>query len=385
VAAGSLHSVARRNDGSIVAWGDNEFGQCNVPGLPPGLTYVEVAAGYAHSVARRSDGSLVAWGLNAYGECNVPALPRGLTYVEIAASGDYPYYGHTIARRSDGSVVAWGNNLSGQCNVPALPAGLTYVEISTGAKYGVARRSDGSVVAWGDNAHGQCNVPALPVGLTYVEIKAGYDHTLARRSDGSVVAWGNNYYGQCNIPALPAGLVYAEVAAGDGFSVARIQPSEAVTPFCFGDGLGATCPCGNAGLPGRGCENSAGTGGAWLTVEGVTHPDSIVLTSSGELPQALSIFLQGDATIAPTSFGDGLRCAGGHLKRLYVKNARSGAASAPQAGDPPITVRSADLGDPIPPGSIRYYQTYYRDPDLAFCPAPQGDSWNATNGVIITW
>ena len=110
--------MARRSDGSVVAWGNNACGQCNVPALPAGLTYVEVAAGDGHTVARRSDGSVVAWGNNGYGQCNVPALPAGLTYVEVAAGDD-----HTVARRSDGSVVAWGDNYYGQCNVPALPAG----------------------------------------------------------------------------------------------------------------------------------------------------------------------------------------------------------------------------------------------------------------------
>ena len=192
--------MARRSDGSVVAWGDNDYGQCNVPALPAGLTYVEVAAGDCHTVARRSDGSVVAWGCNGDGQCNVPALPAGLTYVEVAAGGC-----HTVARRSDGSVVAWGDNNYGQCNVPALPAGLTYVEVAAGGCHTVARRSDGSVVAWGYNGYGQCNVPALPAGLTYVEVAAGSGHTVARRSDGSVVAWGDNGYGQCNVPPPPAG------------------------------------------------------------------------------------------------------------------------------------------------------------------------------------
>src|SRR5262245_5617339 len=45
IAAGGSHTVARRSDGSVVAWGDNSIGQCKVPALPPGLTYVEIAAG----------------------------------------------------------------------------------------------------------------------------------------------------------------------------------------------------------------------------------------------------------------------------------------------------------------------------------------------------
>ncbi|MBM4393755.1 MAG: hypothetical protein FJ090_21725, partial [Deltaproteobacteria bacterium] len=128
-----------------------------------------------YTVARRSDGSVVAWGSNVYGQCNVPALPGGLAYVEVAAG-----WRHTVARRSDGSVVAWGDNVYGQCNVPVLPVGLAYVEVAAGERHTVARRSDGSVVAWGNNYYGQCNVPALPVGLAYVEVAANWRHTVAR-------------------------------------------------------------------------------------------------------------------------------------------------------------------------------------------------------------
>lgn len=123
-----------------------------------------------------------------------------------------------------------------------------------------------------------------------------------------------------------------------------------------------------------------------MLASGTTQPDTVVLHVSGELPSALSIFLQGSALVSGSvGFGDGLRCVGGSLKRLYVKNASAGSVDAPGAGDPSITSRSAALGDPIAPGTSRYYQTYYRDPNLAFCPAPQGNSWNVTNGVIVAW
>jgi hypothetical protein len=172
----------------------------------------------------------------------------------------------------------------------------------------------------------------------------------------------------------------------NGFQI--VQDSSAFTPFCFGDGSATiNCPCNNTGAIGHGCNNSAATGGALLSASGSTTPDSVVLTSSSELPSVLSIFLQGDssATTPPFFFGDGLRCAAGHLKRLYSKNASGGTVSAPGPGDPSITARSAALGDTIAPGSTRYYQVYYRDPVLSFCPQPSGDSWNVSGGVIIVW
>jgi hypothetical protein len=156
--------------------------------------------------------------------------------------------------------------------------------------------------------------------------------------------------------------------------------------FCGGsDQLGRTCPCGNSGLSGHGCQNSASTGGAQLMASGTTNPDTVVLTCSGELPSVLSIVLQGDAAISPAAFGDGLRCAGGHLERLYTKHASGGSVSAPQGSDLSITARSAALGDPISHGSTRFYQVYYRDPAASFCPPPAGNTWNVSSGLAISW
>ena len=157
-----------------------------------------------------------------------------------------------------------------------------------------------------------------------------------------------------------------------------------------GTGGMIACPCANAPSgTGRGCDNSSATGGAVLTAGGVAYLalDSLVFTTSGEKPTATSILLQGDAAIATgAAFGQGVRCAGGALKRLFVKTAVGGSMSAPDfgAGDPTISARSAALGDSIQAGQSRWYLVYYRDPTiLGGCSA--SSSFNATQTGVIGW
>jgi Tol biopolymer transport system component len=160
-----------------------------------------------------------------------------------------------------------------------------------------------------------------------------------------------------------------------------------VTAFCFGDGTQTTpCPCGNNGAAGRGCENSSTSGGAELAIGAFgSEPDSATMSASGLVPGALTIFLQGNTSFAGTNFGDGVRCIGGALKRLYVASASADVATAPTPGSLPLGLQSAFLGDPITLGTSRWYQAWYRDADPNFCAAPQGNLWNVSNGVRVDW
>jgi hypothetical protein len=149
--------------------------------VPPGLhDVVALAAGSIHAVALKRDGTVVAWGWNDQGQINVPADLRDVVAVD---AGGY----HTVALKRDGTVVAWGANWYGQADTPAAArSGVS--AISAGFGHTVALKRDGTVLAWGYNDLGQINVPA---GLSGVRaISAGWDHTVALKRDGSVTVWG---------------------------------------------------------------------------------------------------------------------------------------------------------------------------------------------------
>jgi hypothetical protein len=233
---------------------------------------------------------------------------------------------------------------------------------ANGESFGGPLSTDGRTIAFSSQAAGGES--------------SGYSWSAALSADGRHVAFASH-----------ATDLVADDTNGVADVFVRDQGEPPVFASCFGDGSGATCPCGNLGALGRGCENSALTGGAALAASGSASlaADTLVLTASSELPNVLSIFLQGSEMIAPAVFGDGLRCAGGSLKRLYTKHAVAGVVSAPELGDPSISERSAALGAPIPMGATRHYQTYYRDPALTYCPSPSGNTWNVGHALSTVW
>ncbi|MFN0008835.1 MAG: TolB family protein [Planctomycetota bacterium] len=161
------------------------------------------------------------------------------------------------------------------------------------------------------------------------------------------------------------------------------------TSLCLpGSGGVIACPCSNPPtVSGRGCNNSAGTGGALLTASGMAYlsTDSLVFTTFGEKPTALSIVLQGTTYLSSgVVYGQGVRCVGGTLKRLYTKTASLGSITAPDfgAGNPSVSARSAALGNTIQSGQSRWYHVYYRDGViLGGCPATSTFSTTQTGRV----
>ena len=199
IATGGRHTVGIRPDGTVVATGNNDDGQCNVDGW---MDIGHVAAGFSHTVGLEEGGTVVATGNNDDGQCNVD----GWTDIGLVVAGDW----HTVGLRNDGSLVATGKSDQGQCDVLGW---ADIQQVAAGGAHTVGLESGGTMVATGRNNERQCNVGNW---TDIAMVVAGYAHTVGLKDDGHVVATGNNDEGQCNVDGWTN---IQQVAAGRAHTV----------------------------------------------------------------------------------------------------------------------------------------------------------------------
>jgi Tol biopolymer transport system component len=229
------------------------------------------------------------------------------------------------------------------------------------------------------------------------------DRTSGRTSRVSIDSSGGQANGDSYNPSMSSDGRYvvfdshaSDLVPGDTNSASDVfvgdsRGGPAFARLCDpGVGGVIACPCANPpGGPGRGCDNSSATGGASLSASGgsILSSDSLVFRSEDERPTAFSVLLQGTARLPNgQTYGQGVRCVGGTLKRLFAKIAVAGSVTVPDfaAGEPTVSARSAALGDVIQPGESRYYLVFYRDPTvLDGCPA--SSTFNATQTGRVDW
>jgi hypothetical protein len=196
VAAGDAHGLALRSDGTVVAWGQNHSGQCNVPSGTCGA----IAAGADFSLAIRTNGSLAAWGRNSDGQ--ISKVPSGNGFIGVDGGESF-----AVALKKDGSIVAWGNDRWNQ--VSGVPKGNDFRAVVAGDSHGVALRSNGALVSWGYWAA----IQGMPTSGAFTAIGAGGTFCVALRSDGSLAWWGSDSQGY-GVSRVPTGNDYVAIAAG---------------------------------------------------------------------------------------------------------------------------------------------------------------------------
>jgi alpha-tubulin suppressor-like RCC1 family protein len=299
LAAGVMHTLLAKSDGTVWAWGGNLEGQLgdgttnrssvplHITGLPD---VIAVAAGYYHSVALAADGTVRSWGRNYYGQLGdgtttqrpAPVEVSGLTGVTAVAAGE----GSTYALKSNGTVWAWGNNMEGQLGdgtttnryEPVQVSGLTnVVAIAAGGVFALALKSDGTVWAWGNNFFGtlgdgttnQALTPVQATGLAGVAAIAadGY-HAAAVKSDGTLWSWGSGLYGELGIGSQPQIWAVPTQAVGVA-GAAAVELGVNHTLVLLDDGTVLACGLNIYGQLGDGTNNDRSTAVAVSGLSGV--------------------------------------------------------------------------------------------------------------------
>lgn len=97
IAAGEHHGLQVTAEKTVVATGDNTYGQCNTQSWE---NITAVSAGTRHSLGLTEDGRVLATGDNTYGQCNT----RGWEHVVAIAAGNFDSYGLT----EDGKILHCG-------------------------------------------------------------------------------------------------------------------------------------------------------------------------------------------------------------------------------------------------------------------------------------
>ncbi|MCM8807940.1 MAG: hypothetical protein NC926_08390 [Candidatus Omnitrophica bacterium] len=245
VACGWDFSVILKKDGTVWAFGENKCGQLgdgkkenrNYP-LPVknsnGIGFlkdiVDIKAGAFHCLALAKDGTVFAWGDNQFGQLgdgtyrnrNFPVKVKnfnGSGYLKNIKKIECGAF-HSGAITSDGYVLMWGKNWKGQLgdgtyenkNIPTFVKDengdkfiKNIVEISLGRNHTILLNKDGYVFIFGSNKHGQLGNNIIkriniPIAVNYngkilkdiVKISASGSYSVALSKNGILYYWGTN-------------------------------------------------------------------------------------------------------------------------------------------------------------------------------------------------
>jgi alpha-tubulin suppressor-like RCC1 family protein len=227
-------TFAIKTDGTLWAWGSNNYGQIgdntstnrsSPVQIGTLTTWATVSNGGYSALAVKNDGTLWAWGYNGSGQLGDGTITSKSSPVQIGTLTNWSraYLGtsHAVAVKTDGTIWSWGGGSYGQLGTGSTVARSSPVQIGTLTNWTQAVASNlrsfflntsGEVWGCGDNVVSTAGGPYPGLGLsggffapvplqvgtdnTWADISAGQRHSLLRKNDKSLWSAGGNQYGQ---------------------------------------------------------------------------------------------------------------------------------------------------------------------------------------------
>lgn len=250
VVAGRVHSCALMQAGTVKCWGQNSAGQLGnlsntqqnspVDTVALGLPASALVAGSYHTCALLQDGSIKCWGGNSDGQLGDGTLVDRNQPVAVGSLGGTASLlaagrAHTCALVGS-NVRCWGGNARGQLgNASTTPSALpvTAAHTFSGANF-IAAGEDrtcaidaGGAFCWGDGSacaigDSFCSDRSSPTAVTIAgapltRIATSFLHTCGLTNTGAVRCWGGNHYQQ---RGFDRGLEYVDTNVVTGLAAA---------------------------------------------------------------------------------------------------------------------------------------------------------------------
>lgn len=219
------HSLAIKTDGTLWAWGGNNYGQLgdgtsiskNIPiQIGTDTDWKSIDTGFNFSVAIKTNGTLWSWGINNYGQLGLGHQMNRSTPQQIGINNDWItfriQYETCHAIKSNGTLWAWGSNNPTSELYYYLGDGTTAAYRSSPTQIGTdnnwthlgahsAIKSNGTLWGWGFNLGGQVGDGTNITRPNPTQIGTANNwkqlfYASKLKTDGTLWTNGTNYEGQ---------------------------------------------------------------------------------------------------------------------------------------------------------------------------------------------
>jgi alpha-tubulin suppressor-like RCC1 family protein len=230
------HTLFTKNDGTLWAWGQNDYGrlalndtaqrssptQVGTDTTWGSATWNTICAYEQNGYAVKTDGTLWGWGYNHRGQLGLNDAVQHSSPVQIGTENTWDQstsqlkvslsgcYGNSmIALKSDGTAWSWGQNEWGNLGLNQAEAQIDFISSPTqigtdtnwkAVGFQLGLKTDGTLWSWGRTYAGQSgqnddiirSSPTQIPGTNWADISGSSNqHQVALKDDNTLWVWGN--------------------------------------------------------------------------------------------------------------------------------------------------------------------------------------------------